>query len=92
MRTAGSANVSTSVKRTKATSSPWRALPCRCISRAAWRRRFDSSQRGDSGMLRRIQKTISAGSTPIRNIQRHALGPMVPIVTQMADARMLPIG
>src|SRR5262249_41159118 len=39
-----------------------------------------------------IQNTIRAGSTPIRNMKRQALGPEVPIATQTAEARMLPIG
>src|SRR5262249_26084979 len=56
------------------------------------RRLSDSSHRGDSGILRRIQNAISAGSTPIRNMYRQALGPEVPMATQTPDARMLPIG
>jgi hypothetical protein len=51
---------------------------------------FAPSQRGDSGILRRIHKVISAGNTPIRYIQRHALGPSPPIASHTPEASTLP--
>src|ERR1700738_2710297 len=43
-------------------------------------------------MLRRIQDTSSGGITPSRYMEREAPGPHVPMATQIAEARMLPIG
>src|SRR5262249_958831 len=78
-------------KRTSATSSPRSAAPCRRRSYAARRRLFDSSQRDDSGILRRIQNTISAGSTPIRYMYRQASGPQVPMPSHPPKPTILPI-
>jgi hypothetical protein len=42
-------------------------------------------------MPRRIYNTSSAGRTPIRYIQRQALGPSPPIKSQTPDAMKLPM-
>ena len=65
-RTAGSVNKSWIVNRVSPAFSPSITPPASRSACAARRRSCDASQRGDSGMLRRIHNTISAGNTPIR--------------------------
>src|SRR5260370_3006770 len=90
-RSERSVNKSTTVKRFSAAASPSSTAPLRRSSRAARRRSLDCSQRGDSGMLRRIHRVSSAGNTPTRYIQRQALGPTEPSNNQTPEARRLPI-
>src|SRR5579883_1713209 len=90
-RTLRSKNMSATVKRVSAASIPSSAAPARCRARTARRRSLASSQSDDSGIVRRIQNTSSAGKMPTRYMKRQALRPKPPITSHTPEATKLPI-